>query len=33
MTSVYLGGPINGTTDEEASGWREGFKASPPLTL
>ena len=25
MTIVYLGGPINGCTDEEANGWREGF--------
>ena len=24
---VYLGGPINGCTDEEASGWREAVKA------
>lgn len=23
---VYLGGPINGCTDEEASGWREAVK-------
>lgn len=23
---VYLGGPINGCTDEEASGWRESVK-------
>lgn len=23
---VYLGGPINGCTDEEASGWREQVK-------
>jgi nucleoside 2-deoxyribosyltransferase len=23
---VYLGGPINGCTDEEAHGWREGVK-------
>lgn len=23
---VYLGGPINGCTDEEATGWREGVK-------
>lgn len=27
MTTIYLGGPINGATDEEASGWREAFKA------
>lgn len=25
MTTVYLGGPINGATDEEASGWRDRF--------
>lgn len=25
MTTIYLGGPINGTTDEEASGWRDQF--------
>lgn len=24
---VYLGGPINGCTDEEANGWREAVKA------
>lgn len=24
---VYLGGPINGCTDEEAQGWRETVKA------
>ena len=24
---VYLGGPINGCTDEEATGWREAVKA------
>lgn len=24
---VYLGGPINGCTDAEASGWREAVKA------
>lgn len=24
---VYLGGPINGCTDEEASGWRDAVKA------
>lgn len=23
---LYLGGPINGCTDEEASGWRDGVK-------
>lgn len=27
MTTVYLGGPINGATDEEAHGWRDQFKA------
>ena len=26
-TRVYLGGPINGCTDEEASGWRTEAKA------
>lgn len=25
MTVIYLGGPINGCTDEEANGWREKF--------
>lgn len=24
---VYLGGPINGCTDDEANGWREAVKA------
>jgi nucleoside 2-deoxyribosyltransferase len=24
---IYLGGPINGCTDDEASGWRESVKA------
>jgi nucleoside 2-deoxyribosyltransferase len=24
---VYLGGPINGCTDEEANGWRDAVKA------
>lgn len=27
---VYLAGPINGCTDEEAHGWRDGFMASLP---
>lgn len=27
---VYLAGPINGCTDEEAKGWRELVKASLP---
>jgi len=26
MTTVYLGGPINGCTDEEANGWRDAVK-------
>lgn len=26
MSTVYLGGPINGCTDEEAHGWREAVK-------
>lgn len=25
MTTVYLAGPINGCTDAEAHGWRQGF--------
>lgn len=25
MRTVYLAGPINGCTDEEAHGWRDGF--------
>lgn len=28
MTTIYLGGPINGATDEEASGWRDKFMAN-----
>lgn len=28
MTTVYLGGPINGCTDSEANGWRQGFMDS-----
>jgi hypothetical protein len=28
---TYLGGPINGCTDDEANGWREGFKTRPEL--
>ena len=27
MTTVYLAGPINGCTDDEAHGWRQGFMA------
>jgi nucleoside 2-deoxyribosyltransferase len=30
MLNVYLAGPINGCTDEEANGWRAGFMASHP---
>lgn len=28
MTTVYLAGPINGCTDDEANGWRQGFMES-----
>jgi nucleoside 2-deoxyribosyltransferase len=28
MASVYLAGPINGCSDEEAKGWREAAKAA-----
>lgn len=31
--NVYLCGPINGCTDEEARDWRETIKASLPDTL
>lgn len=27
---VYLGGPINGCSDDEANGWRDGFRALLP---
>lgn len=27
---IYLGGPINGCTDEEANGWRDAVKAAAP---
>lgn len=30
MTTVYLAGPINGCTDDEANGWRQGFMESLP---
>jgi nucleoside 2-deoxyribosyltransferase len=25
MSAIYLAGPINGCTDDEANGWRQGF--------
>jgi hypothetical protein len=25
MTTIYMAGPINGCTDDEAHGWRDGF--------
>jgi nucleoside 2-deoxyribosyltransferase len=30
MTTIYLAGPINGCTDEEAHGWRGSFMALLP---
>ena len=30
MTTIYLGGPIAGCLDEEASGWRNQFMADLP---
>jgi len=30
MTTVYLAGPINGCSDEGASGWRDAFMADRP---
>jgi hypothetical protein len=30
MTTVYLGGAINGCTDEEANGWRQAFMEQNP---
>ncbi len=30
MSVVYLAGPINGTTDEEAHGWRDAFMEKLP---
>lgn len=30
MTTVYLAGPINGCTDDEANGWRQGFMERLP---
>lgn len=30
MKTVYLAGPINGCTDDEAGGWRDGFMARHP---
>lgn len=30
MTTLYLAGPINGCTDDEANGWRQGFMDSLP---
>ena len=33
MKTVYLCGPINGRTDEDAKNWREQVKASHPKCL
>ena len=30
MTTIYLAGPINGCTDDEASGWRKKFMEMLP---